>query len=195
MRLKSLHCPECNAQIKYEADSPIMFCQYCGAQLHVDDEVRKTENRNYNYNYNYNYDEAKIREADIKLLKLEHEERRARKDDGFTGKLIIGWILFLVVGFAIWGIADHFDNIEKEHNEAQGLICPGSSGYYIGKDYQTVKAQFETMGFTNIELIHIGDKSWFSDDWQKVDSVTINGKSFSKTDGFNSTDKVIISYH
>jgi hypothetical protein len=195
MRLKSLHCPECNAQIKYEAGSQIMFCQYCGAQLHVDDEVRKTEHRNYNYNYNYNYDEAKIREADVKLLKLESEERRVQSDNKLTIKLFVGMFAMALICLLISGILSYVEDSKQKHQEAQGLICPGNAGYYIGKDYQTVKAQFETMGFTNIELIHIGDKSWFSDDWQKVDSVTINGKSFSKTDGFNSTDKVIISYH
>ena len=41
MKLRSFHCPECNAHIKYDTGSQIMFCQYCGAQLHVDDEVRK----------------------------------------------------------------------------------------------------------------------------------------------------------
>ena len=195
MRLKSLHCPECNAQIKYETGSEIMFCQYCGAQLHVDDEVRKTENRNQNYNYNYNYDEAKIREADVKLLQLEKEERQAKRDDRFLGRYLVGVLILIIVSCAIAFGIDYFEGKEQKHNEAQGLICPGSSYNYKGKDYQTVKAQFETMGFSNIEMICIGDKTWFSDDYRKVESVTINGKDFDRTDGFKGTEKVIISYH
>ncbi len=195
MKIKSLHCPECNALIKLDSNNQILFCQYCGAQLQFGDEVKKSENRNYNYNYNYNYDEAKIREADIKMLKLENEERRARKNDKISGKILFWWILFIVAGFTYFGISDHFKDVEKQHNEAQGLICPGNDSIFIGKDYKTVKAQFETMGFTNIELICIGDKWFLSDDYEKVESVTINGKSFGRNDCFENNAKVIISYH
>ena len=193
MRLKSIRCPECNAQIKLDENTPALFCQYCGSQLQIDDEVRRSEHRNYNYNYNY--DEARIREADVKMYNAENAERRARKQEKSTGKLVVGVILFWVI-LLIFALAyDHSQEEKQKHNEAQGLICPGSSGSYIGKDYQTVKAQFETMGFSNIQLICIGDKWFFSEDYGKVESVTINGKSFSKTDGFTGKEKVIISYH
>lgn len=193
MRLKSIRCPECNAQIKLDEDTPILFCQYCGSQLQIDDEVKRSEHRNYNYYYNY--DEARIREADVKMFNAENAERRARKEDRATSKAIIFIFALFVISFGILFILEHFDNEKQKHNEAQGLICPGNSGWYIGEDYQTVKAQFETMGFTNIQLISIGDKWFFSEDYGKVESVTINGKSFYKTDGFTGKEKVIISYH
>ena len=193
MKIKSLRCPDCDAQLKIESGAPVMFCQYCGAQLHISDEVKRSEHKNYNFNYNY--DEARIREADVKMYNAENAERRARKAEKSDSRLIIGLILFFVISAGIAIAYEHFQDEQRKHNEAQGYICPGASGYYKGEDYQTVKAQFETMGFTNIEMICIGDKWFFSDDYGKVESVTINGKSFSKTDCFVGNEKVIISYH
>ena len=128
-------------------------------------------------------------------MKLERDERESKSTVRLIIAVIIGLFLMVGIPIAISLYNDHAENTLQKHNEAQGLICPGSSSGYKGRDYKTVKAQFETMGFTNIELIDIGDKWFLSDDYGKVESVTINGKFFDKTDGFESDAKVIISYH
>lgn len=41
MKIVSINCPGCGAPIKFENVNAIMFCQFCGAKMLLDDEIKK----------------------------------------------------------------------------------------------------------------------------------------------------------
>ena len=77
MKLYQLKCPSCNSTLTVEEGRNLLFCQYCGTRIALDDGVQRTE-------YTLR-DEAKIREAEayervrMKELELEQEWQANRK--------------------------------------------------------------------------------------------------------------------
>ena len=91
MKLISLTCPSCNARLKVENDRKFTFCQYCGTQIYLDDEVKRTE-----------YIRRKIDETKIKELEYqerseirEREEKRKKLLTSF-GLMAVGGILMFI---------------------------------------------------------------------------------------------------
>ena len=66
MKLVSLRCPNCDANINTEiGNRSTFFCPYCGSKIYVDDEVQRVE---VNVNHTYRkIDEARIQENQRKL--------------------------------------------------------------------------------------------------------------------------------
>lgn len=72
----------------------------------------------------------------------------------------------------------------------------GSSRDYINKNYKEVVAKFESMGFTNIELVDLDDAGVLTGEVDTVKSVSIGGDdSFTDFDYFSKDEKVTIVYH
>ena len=69
MKLFSMICPHCGAQLSIDLDRRQAFCQYCGNTLLVDDE--NTININ-----NRIVDEARLKEAEVRLKELEYQHER-----------------------------------------------------------------------------------------------------------------------
>ena len=69
MKLISMVCPHCGAQLSIDLDRRQAFCQYCGNTLLVDDE--NTININ-----NRVIDEARLKEAEVRLKELEYQHER-----------------------------------------------------------------------------------------------------------------------
>ena len=104
MKAVQVQCPNCGSSINIQEGMDKSFCQYCGQQIVIEDENKKTthqiiyENRNINNRY---YDEAKI-----KQLELEHEEKiflREEKSKQTENKkkmniiLLSVWVLSLLI--------------------------------------------------------------------------------------------------
>lgn len=70
--LRELTCPHCNASVQAPAGRSVVYCMYCGSQLHYDDGSVSVTYRAV--------DEGRLREAEMKnaleLRKLEIEEKR-----------------------------------------------------------------------------------------------------------------------
>ena len=85
----------------------------------------------------------------------------------------------------------------KMLEEALYITVPAASSSLYGENYKNVVTQFETAGFTNIELEEIKDIIFgllVSDG--DVEDVSINGETtFSKSDKFPPDAKVVITYH
>ena len=69
MKLISLICPHCGAKLTIDMEGRQAFCQYCGNTLLVDDE--NTININ-----NRVIDEARLKEAEVRLKELEYQHER-----------------------------------------------------------------------------------------------------------------------
>ena len=68
MKLISLRCPRCDAELEVDPNIKVAYCQYCGNKLIIDDEIQRQE-----ITHIYR-DEARIREADAHINEIEYEK-------------------------------------------------------------------------------------------------------------------------
>lgn len=108
MRLISMKCPECKANLSVEEGRKYYFCQYCGTKIMLeDDRVNKTY-------YTYR-NEARLRQAEIdreialkkleiEKIKVEQEEKRKNKNR----KLKIVVSITLAIVSSVSGLLGYF---------------------------------------------------------------------------------------
>ena len=64
VNLIEVKCPNCNAQLKIGSDRQMFFCEYCGAQVFLDDGVARTEHtENININIKGRHDPVVVPRA------------------------------------------------------------------------------------------------------------------------------------
>ena len=110
MKLISLKCPECDANLSIEEGRTQCFCQYCGTKILLDDG-----GKTYTYR---KIDEARLKEAEIRLkeLEIEEEEKRANRKKSkvkIVATIILGVVTLLffmsgsenLCGIALLGLA------------------------------------------------------------------------------------------
>ena len=73
MKLIKLTCANCGAEMEMDADRKQAFCTYCGTKLFVNDEGINITNRII--------DEARIKEAEVRLKELEYEHERELREE------------------------------------------------------------------------------------------------------------------
>lgn len=73
MKLINMICPNCGAKLEIDADRKQVFCSYCGTKLLVDQEEIHITNRIV--------DEARLKEAEVKLKELEYEHERELREE------------------------------------------------------------------------------------------------------------------
>lgn len=189
MKLKSLKCPECNANIKIDEGRKSCFCTYCGCSILVDDESTTV---NYNHTYTKR-DEAKIREIELKetirLKQLENEVRE-KKIEHIEKYIAVAFVIFLVLLMCF-----AFNSLEK--SEKNIVTMPCSMTDYKGENYEVVIQELNNLGFHNVETAEKKDLvlGWLTKDGE-VYKVSINGNSeFEKGDRFPKSAKVVVTYH
>lgn len=194
MKMISFECPKCKANLKIEADKKMAFCLYCGHQIYLDDEVKRSEH------IERKIDDARIKEAEtkkvLKLKELEYKERTDKREKKYSAFLLL--FLFLIsIGLIFVGTwFDKQSAKEAARMESQGYLSAGNYYDYTEKNYEAVKAQLTALGFTNIENIELDDVWAISSKKNTVDTISINGNSsFKKSDYFMPDAKVIITYH
>lgn len=194
MKLVKLQCPECHANISIEDGRDIVFCQYCGTKIFIDDEVHRTEHKTEHVYRQV--DESRIKEAeaqkDVRIREMELKNEKDKRDNRFT-MLFIGAMFLMMFFFTISPDSD-----EKDTQKAveTGMISAGGAYDYIDKKYTVVEQQFEALGFTNIESMDLDDAGLFKNKKDTVESVMIDGDSaFGPSDYFPPGAKVIIRYH
>lgn len=201
MKLIKLQCPNCNSPLEAESGRGMMFCQYCGTKIMLDDgsrniNINKNVNKTINQNINQRIDKT-VRHIDEARL-TEFKTKR-----NFTLLKYGGIALVVVIIVIVSAIQGFFSDREKkkqaEEGIAKGYIAVAEAEYSMeGDNYQTVLKQLEANGFINIETIDLddADEKEFRKGDGDVESVSIAGNSsFQKGDYFDPNAKIIISYH
>ena len=103
MKLISLKCPECKADLNIEEGRTMCYCQYCGTRILIDDN---SSTRTYR-----KIDEARIKEAEvdkairlkeleIEQMKLQNEERTRNRTRKFM--MTMGISSFILAIFCLF---------------------------------------------------------------------------------------------
>ena len=95
MKIKSLKCPECGANLEIEEGRSFCFCQYCGCKIMLDEEKHEyTYNENVNKTININKNIHKRYTDDADVIRVNSQSGK-----GGIGYLIeqnYGYILMIV---------------------------------------------------------------------------------------------------
>ena len=199
-----LCCPSCGAGIDMDINGKKnIFCPYCGTQFEVErNEITINSNINKNIYIHKRYtDDAAIEKerrkekekADAFATTIEIQKLEYKKEKRIM-IICIGMMLFGFLMIALVGIWEEF---EEKSKLADGYVKIGQSSRDMeGKNYKVVSEQLRSAGFKNIVTIDLEDETWFLQNNDDVESVSIGGvTSFETGDFFNPDDKIIISYH
>ena len=217
VKFTSVKCPECGANLPIESGRERLFCSYCGTQIIMTNENEHT--------YRH-VDEAALKRAEteqlIHLRELELEEKeneRSRKGYNIAFSIagvlaLIGALSLIVVPYnllgifailiAVWIALFTFISIdEKKKKKLRRIASPyevqitENMCSSVGKNYNSVEAQFRFAGFSNIHTVPLCDLNFFtSKKNHQVESVSINGHDdFDEGEIFQKSDRVIITYH
>ena len=121
MRLIHMKCPDCGSVLEIDAEGkPVLFCQYCGSKLLIDDESRKIQLDDPT-KAGYEFEQGRIQAqkeerrkerekqeqiAEAKKIMQENykkqyalaEQERKRRNAKYT---LHGWMLFLAIVAAL----------------------------------------------------------------------------------------------
>ena len=73
MKLINMQCKNCGAELQVDSERKQIFCSYCGIKLLLDDESINITNRFV--------DEARIKEAEVRLKELEYQHERELREE------------------------------------------------------------------------------------------------------------------
>ena len=92
---RTVKCPGCGADLTVKDENrDFMFCEYCGTKVRLDD---------YQETHRY-VDEARIKEAELEMKKLEVEEKKRRDERkdrpialaALIGMIAVGAVLIII---------------------------------------------------------------------------------------------------
>lgn len=121
MKLISLKCPECNANLQIEEGRDKYFCQYCGAEISLNDY--------YSSHIYRKVDEARIKEAEYKRevrvkqaeidkeVRLKELEIEARRTKSSIVRVVVKLIAFAILVI----VAAIFDVVGSMNHDLRGL--------------------------------------------------------------------------
>ena len=98
MKLISLTCPNCNANLD-DIDScrPFCYCQYCGTKIALDDGTIRKET--------HIYDEAKIKETEsserVKMREMDIEREHSKQMNTILKYVLIFAAVLLAIGLIL----------------------------------------------------------------------------------------------
>ena len=103
MKLINMRCSNCGAELQADADREYVYCSYCGTKLLLaDDESIQITNRII--------DEARLKEAEIRLKELEYEHERElrqetlkKEQDRAFASAMVAYLAALVISYVIEG--------------------------------------------------------------------------------------------
>ena len=210
IKINSVKCPACGANIQVEEGKERIFCTYCGTQILI------TNENEYIYR---NIDEAKIREVEAKkmleLKKLEMiEKKRAAAEKAKKNKIIMS-IIIAVIGIIllragagpgvffgliflegiIYLLIMNDNNIDVYLGDK--VRVPFGISDYCDKNYVAIEEMFRASGFTNIRCVPLNDlRLGLLKKVDTVESIMVNGKEIMHGGKkFSPNVPVLISYH
>ena len=98
MKLISLTCPNCNANLdNIDPSRPFCYCQYCGTKIALDDGTIRKET--------HIYDEAKIKETEsserVKMREMDLEREHSKQMNEILKYVLIFAAVLFVVGIIL----------------------------------------------------------------------------------------------
>lgn len=98
MKLISLTCPNCNANLDdIDSSRPFCYCQYCGTKIALDDGTIRKET--------HIYDEAKIKETEsserVKMREIDVEREHSKQMNAILKYVLIFAAMLFVVGIVL----------------------------------------------------------------------------------------------
>ena len=98
MKLISLTCPNCNANLdNIDSSRPFCYCQYCGTKIALDDGTIRKET--------HIYDEAKIKETEsserVKMREMDLEREHSKQMNEILKYVLIFAAVLFVVGIIL----------------------------------------------------------------------------------------------
>lgn len=98
MKLISLTCPNCNANLDdIDPSRPFCYCQYCGTKIALDDGTIRKET--------HIYDEAKIKETEsserVKMREMDLEREHSKQMNEILKYVLIFAAVLFVVGIIL----------------------------------------------------------------------------------------------
>lgn len=98
MKLISLTCPNCNANLDdIDSSRPFCYCQYCGTKIALDDGTIRKET--------HIYDEAKIKETEsserVKMREMDLEREHSKQMNAILKYVLIFAAALFVVGIVL----------------------------------------------------------------------------------------------
>jgi Zn-finger nucleic acid-binding protein len=98
MKLISLTCPNCNANLDdIDSSRPFCYCQYCGTKIALDDGTIRKET--------HIYDEAKIKETEsserVKMREMDVEREYSKQMNEILKYVLIFAAVLFVVGIVL----------------------------------------------------------------------------------------------
>ena len=103
MRLIDMTCPHCNALLRVDADNKRAICEYCGATILIDDEVRHVRYDNAEQ-AGYEFEKGRQRaqaETWRQPIQLEAEVNYYPPKKRRTWLWVLGWIFIFPVPLTI----------------------------------------------------------------------------------------------
>lgn len=213
IKINSVKCPSCGANLPIEEGRQQIFCSYCGTKVVV------TNENEYIYRH---IDEAEIKNAEanqiVQLKKLEIIERKRAEAAKVKRVKIIISILMGIVGVGlmvagvgmgglvgllvlegvmfIWMMGDE-DKEDEDIDFGDKVKVPSAISDYESKNYVAIESMFRSAGFNNVKCIPLNDLTMgLLKKPGMVESITINGHSVTSGGKKYSPDAaVIISYH
>ena len=106
MKLITLKCQNCGAEVELDQDKKQMYCSFCGAKLLLDDDTIQITSRIV--------DEARIKEAEVRLKELEYQHERElrseelRKEQRKASGASVGiYLLVLLIVYMLPGLKEY----------------------------------------------------------------------------------------
>lgn len=199
MKLIELKCPNCNSKLYTKNDKSAMYCEYCGAQFIIDDEVKRSEHNRNVIITKREIDEGKIAEAQVEI---ERSKTERYVQTGFFVLIAFSLLFLLIIFYMSYGeneIGDYFSSFSYANVDEEDLIImPGSSDSYKFNDVNEVEKELTEAGFTNISRV----KDTFADSLDNlfasngdVIKVKISGNDVKAGKKYKFNDEIIIYYY
>lgn len=184
--MQKLVCPNCRAALSVGDGLEEYKCDYCGTLIRI-----KLSKSSLDAKLTVKKYEHEERMADKEIERERHEEDEKEKVKSVRALLIIFLILLILAAMM-------FECVSNAVSAPFTYKVPDSAYSYEGEKASVVEADMLGIGFTDIELVALGDlKS--KDEASKQNEVvriSINGdSSFSSNERFPKDAKVVITYH
>ena len=199
MKAQQLTCPDCGAHLTVAQPRSFIFCEYCGAQIYIDDEVKRTEHT-ININHKVTIDKKQVIE----------DRAEIEKQKSSRAGLICALLMFVVLQVPAIFILNPslkdsiqllFQGQTRQSLQESGItfiVMPSSSDAYSGEDYEDVVKELKDAGFTDVVTVKDQPDSLlvaFFYKQNEVMSVTINGRDVEAGKEYRSDSTIVVSYY
>lgn len=189
-------CPKCGGTLIINKETNLLECERCESPVNdgVSDRIRErnskvaAEIRNRNSLVDYD-----------RLMKQNELNYQKQKTALIFDKVIKVLLLVLAMGmFGYMFLTRHSESINERMSAPDGFVnVPGKASSLIGKNFEDVARQFESSGFTNIELVETWETVSYNATVQngRVKTVSVDGyTSFDQFADFRPDSLVRITY-